>query len=52
MNQVEQRHAEPAKPLRVSNDGAQIGLHQSPERNLIAVLMNQTAKLALVITSE
>ena len=52
MNQVEQRHAEPPKPLRISDDDAQVGLHETPERNLIALLVNETAKLALVVSSK
>src|SRR6185436_11676601 len=52
VNQLEQRHAEPAKALRVSDDHAQVGLHETAERNLIALLMNETAQLLLVITSD
>ena len=52
VNQIEQRHAEPPKPLRVSDDHAQVGLHEPPERNLIAVLVNETAKRALIVSCQ
>ena len=52
MNQIEQRHAEPAKALRISDDHAQVRLHETAERNLIAVLVNRTAKLLLIVTRQ
>ena len=52
MNQVEQRHAETPKALRISDDHAQVRLHETAERNLITVLVNLTTKLLLVVSSE
>ena len=49
MNQIEQRHAEMAKPLCVVNDDAQIRLDQTRERIFVAVLLKAPAKLTLVI---
>ena len=52
MNQVEQRHAEPAKPFRIVHNDAQVGLHETPERIFITVLLELLAELTLVIRRE
>ncbi len=52
MNQIEQRHAETAKTLRVADDHAQVRLHETAQRDLITVLVNLTAKLLLVVARE
>ena len=51
MNQVEQRHAEMAKTLRVLHDDAQVRLHETAQRVFITVLLNAPAKLPLVVRS-
>ncbi len=52
VNQIEQRHAEMTKALGVSDDHAQVRLHQSPERNLIAVLLNLMTKHLLIVARQ
>jgi hypothetical protein len=52
VNQIEQRHAEPAKALRISNDHPQICLHQTAERNLITMLLHAVAELLLVVARQ
>ena len=52
VNQIEQRHAEAAKTLRIADDHAQVRLHETAQRHLITVLVNQTAELLLVVVRE
>jgi hypothetical protein len=52
VDQIEQRNAETPKTLRVANDHEQVRLHETPQRHLITMLVNQTAKLLLVVSSE
>ena len=49
VDQIEQRHAEPAKPFRIVHDNAQVGLHETPEGIFVAVLLEFVAELTLVI---
>ena len=49
VNQVQQRHAQPAEPLRVAHDQAQVRLDEAAERDLITVALNETTELTLIV---
>ena len=49
VDQIEQRHAQMAKTLRILHDDAQICLDETRECVFITVLLDAAAKLALVI---
>ena len=52
VNQVEQRHAEPAKPFCIMHDDAQVGLHETAERIFVTVLLELLAELTFIIRRE
>lgn len=52
VNQIKQRHTKMTEALRVTNHHAQICLHKTAKRHLIAMLLNLSTEFLLVVVGQ